>query len=192
MKNKAIKFSLFVVGVVIVVGGIGFISNKQAPSPYTEFAQCLRESGTKFFGAFWCPHCQAQKAMFGSAKSMLPYVECSNTDRSQTPVCIDAKIESYPTWTFAKGINLTEDSQPIVCSANPGKDGEDPLCRKPGRASDYFTTWIFKDVVIKSPVVPVVNGKNWAFPKEAQTATGEIPLEFLSAQSGCPLPQIAK
>ena len=30
-------------------------------------ADHLRESGAVFYGAYWCPHCQAQKQMFGAA-----------------------------------------------------------------------------------------------------------------------------
>jgi len=64
------------------------------------FAQALTASGTKMYGAFWCPHCNNQKALFGDAKTDLPYIECSNPDRTQTPAAIDAGISAYPTWIF--------------------------------------------------------------------------------------------
>lgn len=74
---------------------------------YTELAQCIKNSGAKFYGAFWCPHCQEQKKLFGDAVTELPYIECSNPDKkSQTQVCIDAKITGYPTWEFADGSRL--------------------------------------------------------------------------------------
>jgi thiol-disulfide isomerase/thioredoxin len=69
--------------------------------PQNQFAQCITDSGAKFYGAFWCPHCQATKALFGKSAKKLPYIECSNPDQTQTQVCIDAKIEGYPTWEFA-------------------------------------------------------------------------------------------
>ena len=50
---------------------------KPGPSNLEPFAQCLKEEGAVFYGAFWCPHCQRTKAMFGSAAASLPYVECS-------------------------------------------------------------------------------------------------------------------
>lgn len=94
------KIAIFVVIIVAFVVGLGYVLNKPAVSKYDSFAQCINDSGAKFYGAFWCPHCQTQKAMFGSAKKFLPYVECSNPDKTQTQVCIDQKIEGYPTWIF--------------------------------------------------------------------------------------------
>lgn len=72
-------------------------------SPIDTFAQCISDSGAKFYGAYWCPHCQAQKKSFNESK-YLPYIECSSADgQSQTKVCIDAKVTGYPTWIFADG-----------------------------------------------------------------------------------------
>ena len=77
------------------------------PGKLDGFAQCLEEKGAVFYGAFWCPHCQAQKKLFGSSAKLLPYVECSTTNgQSQLPVCTEKKVESYPTWEFADGTRL--------------------------------------------------------------------------------------
>lgn len=66
------------------------------------FASCLKEKGVKFYGAFWCPHCQKQKALFGSSEKMLPYIECSTADgKGQLDICKEKNITSYPTWVFA-------------------------------------------------------------------------------------------
>ncbi len=100
---------LFVGLIVLVVGGIAFakINSETTPNPYTGLAQCIADSGATFFGAFWCPHCQDQKALFGNASDLLPYVECSTPDRrGQTQTCIDEGIESYPTWRFADGSEM--------------------------------------------------------------------------------------
>ena len=68
------------------------------------FASCIKDSGALFYGAFWCPHCQNQKAMFGSSAKLLPYVECSTPDgKSQLPLCTDAGVTGYPTWLFVDG-----------------------------------------------------------------------------------------
>jgi thiol-disulfide isomerase/thioredoxin len=76
-------------------------------SPVAAFAQCLKDSGAVFYGAFWCPHCKTQKALFGNAVSLLPYVECSTADgNAQTAQCIAKKIKGYPTWEFADGSRL--------------------------------------------------------------------------------------
>jgi len=103
------KFIIFIVLLVLLVGGFGLYMNRSSigPSKLDGFAQCLKTSGAEFYGAFWCPHCQAQKALFGSSKQYLPYVECSNPDNSQTKVCTDKKIESYPTWIFKDGSQIT-------------------------------------------------------------------------------------
>ncbi|WNZ28051.1 vitamin K epoxide reductase family protein (plasmid) [Leptolyngbya sp. NK1-12] len=63
-------------------------------------AKHLKDTGAKFYGAFWCPHCQKQKETFGrEAMEFVPYIECSEPDRrSQTVTCQVAKIEGYPTW----------------------------------------------------------------------------------------------
>jgi transcription elongation factor Elf1 len=74
---------------------------KNQPGELDKFVQCVGEKGAKFYGAFWCPHCQAQKALFGKSKDLLPYVECSNAGgNGQTEICATEKIESYPTWEF--------------------------------------------------------------------------------------------
>jgi thiol-disulfide isomerase/thioredoxin len=93
---------LFIAGVVWLIvtpGRTG--APTSVPGKYDQFAQCLKDKGTIFYGAFWCPHCQAQKAEFGNSAKLLPYVECSTPDgQGQTQVCKDAGIVEYPTWQF--------------------------------------------------------------------------------------------
>lgn len=79
-----------------------------APGALDSFAQCIKDKGIIFYGAFWCPHCQATKKEFGTSESKLPYVECSTLDgSSQTQVCIDKKITEYPTWVLPDGTRIT-------------------------------------------------------------------------------------
>jgi hypothetical protein len=69
--------------------------------PYLrELADHLRASKVKFFGAYWCPHCQQQKTAFGASAKRLPYVECSPNGQRGAPAteCIGAGIKNYPTW----------------------------------------------------------------------------------------------
>ncbi len=74
------------------------------PSKYDAFAQCIEKSGTKFYGAWWCPHCQNQKALFGRSVRYLPYVECETKTREELQVCTDTQIgRTYPTWIFPSG-----------------------------------------------------------------------------------------
>jgi len=89
----------------VVIGGIALaVWVYISPGRYDAFAQCLTEKGAKFYGAFWCPHCQAQKKMFGRSAKYLPYVECSTpSGKGQLPICKEKRIEGYPLWEFADG-----------------------------------------------------------------------------------------
>lgn len=60
----------------------------------------LADTGAKFYGAYWCPRCQEQKAVFEASAHRLPYVECSSGGRGSalTKPCAAEKIKSYPTW----------------------------------------------------------------------------------------------
>jgi hypothetical protein len=64
------------------------------------FAQCLVDKGVKMYGAYWCPHCENNKKLFGASWKDEIYVECAIKDQQQlqTQVCIDAGISGYPTW----------------------------------------------------------------------------------------------
>lgn len=101
-KNKSLNNILIVSG-ILIVGALGYWYMEQSkPGELDTFAQCLTEKGVKFYGAFWCPHCQSQKAIFGSSKQYLPYIECSTADsKGQTEICKEKNITSYPTWSFA-------------------------------------------------------------------------------------------
>ena len=108
MKRAAFIFWLVVLA--LIVGGIGtnFIVNPPGPGKLDGFAQCLKDSGTVYYGAFWCPHCQATNKLFGKSKKLLPYVECSTPDgKGQTQICKDKNITGYPTWVFPDGEILT-------------------------------------------------------------------------------------
>ena len=110
MKFTKIKVFLLVI-VVLILGVILMVAARSAgqntSTKYDGFASCLKNSGATFYGAFWCPHCQAEKKLFGSSESLLPYVECSTPDGSkQNQVCVDKKIMGYPTWEFADGTRI--------------------------------------------------------------------------------------
>lgn len=70
----------------------------------SDFASCLAEKGATMYGAWWCPHCKEQKAMFGEeATEKLAYVECTENPQ----LCIEKKVQYYPTWIFADGSLVT-------------------------------------------------------------------------------------
>lgn len=89
---------------IVFFGGFLFYFSSNQPGELDIFAQCLKDKGAVFYGAFWCPHCQSQKALFGKSVKLLPYVECSTADgKSQLPACQEKKIQGYPTWEFSDG-----------------------------------------------------------------------------------------
>lgn len=100
---------LIILLTVLIFGGIiGFRAwSESQPGMYGQFASCLGEKGAKFYGAFWCPHCQDQKRMFGNSAKLLPYVECSLPDgRTMTAECKAKNIDGFPTWEFSDGSRL--------------------------------------------------------------------------------------
>lgn len=107
MKKGILIFWGIIIG-LIVLGVLASFMASARPNKLESFAQCIKDSGTVFYGAFWCPHCQRTKAMFGTAAKLLPYVECSTPDgKGQTEVCKDKGINNYPTWVFPDGKILT-------------------------------------------------------------------------------------
>lgn len=107
MKKGALIFWILIL--ILVVAGIGAsLLVKKGPGDLDLFAQCLKDKGAIFYGAFWCPHCQNTKRLFGSSAKLLPYVECSTMDgKGQLPICKDKNIPNYPTWEFADKSRLT-------------------------------------------------------------------------------------
>lgn len=101
------SYYLYGAAVLVVVGLIVFAANstigQNAPSPYDDFASCLTTAGVSMYGAWWCPHCEQQKDLFGSAFDHVNYVECSTAARTMNQTCKDAGIEGYPTWEFSDG-----------------------------------------------------------------------------------------
>lgn len=123
-----LAFGGVMVAVIVLVGTLGVYANVNNPSlaesgteqtvPRYEItttsgeaeialAKHLTQIGAIFYGAFWCPHCHAQKQLFGKeAVQYITYVECSTPDgRGQTPACQQQQIQGYPTWEI-KGQKL--------------------------------------------------------------------------------------
>ena len=97
--NKKIIWSILGIVLVVLIGWVIVTPGKGGK--LDAFATCIKDSGAKFYGAFWCPHCAAQKALFGRSVKLLPYIECSNPDgQSQNTLCNSVGIKSYPTWVF--------------------------------------------------------------------------------------------
>lgn len=112
MKTNPVKSLLFIILTAVLVAiGIAFLSGQSAGTShaYDALAECISNSGAKFYGAFWCPHCAEQKKLFEASVKLLPYKECSTPDAvGQTEECKQAKIDSYPTWEFKDGSRISE------------------------------------------------------------------------------------
>lgn len=107
-ENKLLITVLLISFLTIFITGLFFYFEEKKPGKYDDFALCLKEKKVKFYGAFWCPHCQNQKKLFGKSEKYLPYIECSTIDgQGQLEICQKAKIKSYPTWEFTDGKRLT-------------------------------------------------------------------------------------
>ncbi len=68
----------------------------------TALVEYLAASDVKFYGAYWCAHCQKQKSLFGAtAAAKLPYIECAaDGENSQRQLCKDKNIQMFPTWAI--------------------------------------------------------------------------------------------
>ena len=64
------------------------------------FAKFLNDNGVVKYSAYWCPNCLYQSELFGKqAYKELNVVECARDGKnSQTKLCIDKKIEGFPSW----------------------------------------------------------------------------------------------
>ena len=97
---------------IVILGSIGALIGyktyqENQPGQYDELAQCLTKNSVKMYGAYWCPHCQAQKKDFGNSWKFIDYIECSLPGgQGQTKECDGAKIEGYPTWENKDGKRL--------------------------------------------------------------------------------------
>ena len=83
----------------------------------------LADKGVKFYGAYWCPRCQQQKAVFEASAKRLPYVECSSGGRGSalTKACAAENVKSYPTWIIGER-RLTGIQTPRSLAAATGFD----------------------------------------------------------------------
>tara|TARA_A100001388_G_C28384390_1_gene318445 strand:+ start:144 stop:539 length:396 start_codon:yes stop_codon:yes gene_type:complete len=63
-------------------------------------AKYLKNKGVIKYSAYWCPNCLHQSELFGKqAYKELNVVECARDGKnSQTQLCIDKKIEGFPSW----------------------------------------------------------------------------------------------
>ncbi len=103
--NRVIKYFASIVGVllagILLVWGLWSVTwqEKKPAINIPAFAQCLADKKATMYGAYWCQHCQNQKALFGDAFKLVPYVECTEN----TKLCTEKDIEGFPTWLVPDG-----------------------------------------------------------------------------------------
>lgn len=119
MENNNSKSNMKWAGVVVLVVAaivaVVFLLPKQISSKYKNldtFAQCLSDKGAVMYGAYWCSHCKAQKAEFGSAFEYINYVECTE----KPDQCTAAGVEGYPTWKIASTTLVGQQPLEILAS----------------------------------------------------------------------------
>jgi len=99
--DKKVTIGILVAAIVLV-GGFVYLARPKPQRDLTILAQCLAEKQVTMYGAYWCPHCQRQKQMFGDAWQYVPYVECTQ----ETQKCLDMEVKGYPTWIWPDGKKL--------------------------------------------------------------------------------------
>lgn len=101
-KNKTRNIVIVVILLLIVLAALFFALRPKkefASGVLDDFAKCLATKGATMYGAYWCPHCQNEKAAFGSSFRYVNYVECTQ----ETDKCNAAGIQGFPTWIFSDG-----------------------------------------------------------------------------------------
>lgn len=96
------KKTIVLVALVAVVAGLGVLVKYRYDHRYDAFAKCLSNRRTLMYGAYWCPHCAEQEALFRASFKYAPYIECGVKGdlRAEQQVCKDAGIKRFPTWQF--------------------------------------------------------------------------------------------
>ena len=76
------------------------IVNSESSKESIALAKYLKNIGVVKYSAYWCPNCLDQSELFGKeAYKELSVVECARDGKnSQTQLCIDKKIEGFPSW----------------------------------------------------------------------------------------------
>jgi hypothetical protein len=101
--NRKVVIIVSLVTLFLLGGGIWIATRPAAPKKNLDtFAKCLASKNITMYGAYWCPHCQAEKALFGDSFQYVPYVECT----VEIKKCTDANISGYPTWVTSDGKHL--------------------------------------------------------------------------------------
>lgn len=121
MKVSKAGIAAGVLVIILVALVVFFALPKTQAGVSDSFAQCLTTAGAKMYGAYWCPHCNSQKAMFGASWQYVDYIECATPGTNeQNAVCAQAGITGYPTWVFADNSRIAGEATFAELSAKTG------------------------------------------------------------------------
>ena len=83
------------------------IVTSESTKESVKLARHLKDNGVVKYSAYWCPNSFYQSQLFGKeAYKELKVVECTRDGKnSQTQLCIDKKIEAFPSWEINGKIN---------------------------------------------------------------------------------------
>lgn len=70
------------------------------------------------YGAYWCPHCNNQKELFGASWKYVDYVECATPEGEKT--CATAGVKLFPTWVFGDGTRTEGEMSAAQLAAKTG------------------------------------------------------------------------
>ncbi|MDA1051490.1 MAG: tandem-95 repeat protein [Planctomycetota bacterium] len=115
----------------VAEGESAIVAEGEAAQDLVAFAKALAASGTRFYGAAWCPHCTATKELFEDGADFLSFIEVTNLD---SPVTLNAvgsgtnttlnpsgvPINSFPTWEFPDGSRLEGEQTLATISQRSG------------------------------------------------------------------------
>ena len=116
---------------VVPEGEGSIVAEGEAAQDLVAFAKALAASGTRYYGAAWCPHCTTTKELFQDGADFLPFIEVTNLD---SPVTLNAvgngtdtvlnpsgvPINSFPTWEFPDGTRLQGEQTLATISQRSG------------------------------------------------------------------------
>ncbi|MCL4399984.1 hypothetical protein M1506_01775 [Patescibacteria group bacterium] len=101
--NKSKTYTIGLLILVVMAGLTAYLVFKPRPGNSLDyFARCLSEKGLVMYGLYSCPHCQAEKELFGSSFKYVNYVECSENPSK----CTAEGINAVPTWIEPGGERL--------------------------------------------------------------------------------------
>jgi uncharacterized membrane protein len=99
---KCAILSVAIIGIVLfssVILQSKGLSASQSGTLQIGLAKHLGKIAAVMYGSYRCPHCAAQKELFGEAFKYINYVECDRTAKRANPVlCLEKGIRWYPTW----------------------------------------------------------------------------------------------